>query len=120
MAGMFEVFVDTESHFRFRLKSPDGTVMAVSSAFDDKPAAVAGIAAVRECAGMGLVTDLCPVTAPAEPAPAATTNPASAAVPAASLQACDDKRVPVIRMHAVGYPRATHRQAPAPHRTGAA
>jgi uncharacterized protein YegP (UPF0339 family) len=66
MAGLFEVFVDAESHFRFRLKAPDGTVMAVSRAFDDKPAAVAGIAAVRECAGtglicagMGLITDLC-------------------------------------------------------------
>jgi uncharacterized protein YegP (UPF0339 family) len=59
MAGLFEVFVDAESHFRFRLKAPDGIVMAVSRAFDDKPAAVAGIAAVRECAGTGLITDLC-------------------------------------------------------------
>jgi len=60
MAGLFEVFVDAESHFRFRLKAPDGTVMAISKAFNDKPAAVAGIAAVRECAGTGLITDLCP------------------------------------------------------------
>ena len=60
MAGMFEVFVDGESNFRFRLKAPDGTVVAESTAFSDKPAAVAGIAAVRECAGTGLVTDLCP------------------------------------------------------------
>jgi uncharacterized protein YegP (UPF0339 family) len=60
MAGMFEVFVDGESKFRFRLKAPDGTVVAESAAFSDKSAAVAGIAAVRECAGMGLVTDLCP------------------------------------------------------------
>jgi uncharacterized protein YegP (UPF0339 family) len=58
MAGVFEVFVDADSHFRFRLKAPDGTVMAVSRAFGDKPAAVAGIAAVRECAGTGLITDL--------------------------------------------------------------
>lgn len=34
--------------------------MAVSVAFEDKPAAVAGITAVREYAGMGLITDLCP------------------------------------------------------------
>lgn len=60
MAGTFEVFVDGEALFRFRLKAPDGTVVAESAAFSDKPAAVAGIAAVRECAGMGLVTDLCP------------------------------------------------------------
>ncbi len=59
MAGLFEVFVDAESLFRFRVKAPDGTVMAVSRAFNDKPAAAAGIAAVRECAGTGLITDLC-------------------------------------------------------------
>ena len=69
MAGMFELFVDAESHFRFRVTAPDGTVMAVSKAFEDKTAAVAGIAAVREYAGMGLVTDLSPTasrTAPPE------------------------------------------------------
>jgi uncharacterized protein YegP (UPF0339 family) len=58
MAGMFELFIDGESFFRFRLTAPDGTVMAVSKAFDDKPAAVAGIAAVREYAGMGLIADV--------------------------------------------------------------
>ena len=60
MAGMFEVFVDGDSNFRFRLRAPDGAVVAESAAFSDKTAAVAGIAAVRECAGTGLVTDLCP------------------------------------------------------------
>ena len=59
MAGKFELFMDAESKFRFRLRAPDGTEMAVSTAFGDKSAAVAGIAAVRECAGMGLITDLC-------------------------------------------------------------
>lgn len=69
MAGIFELFVDAESHFRFRIKAPDGTVMAVSKAFADKASAVAGIAAVREYAGMGLVADLTPSagrTAPAK------------------------------------------------------
>ena len=60
MAGMFELFLDPESCFRFRLTAPDGTVMAVSKAFDTKTAAVAGIAEVREYAGMGHITDLCP------------------------------------------------------------
>jgi uncharacterized protein YegP (UPF0339 family) len=60
MAGLYELFVDAQSHVRFRLTAPDGTVMAVSKAFDNKPAAVAGIAAVREYAGMGHITDLCP------------------------------------------------------------
>ncbi len=69
MAGLFELFVDAQSHVRFRLTAPDGTVMAVSKAFDDKPAAVAGIAAVREYAGMGHITDLCPArrSSPAPP-----------------------------------------------------
>ncbi len=60
MAGMFELYVDPESYFRFRLTAPDGTVMAVSKAFDTKTAAVAGIAEVRKYAGMGHITDLCP------------------------------------------------------------
>lgn len=79
MAGKFEVFADAESQVRFRLTAPDGTVLAVSAPFADKRGAAAGIAAVRECAGMGLVTDLCPSNRP-------TTTPEvaqPAAVPAA-------------------------------------
>jgi uncharacterized protein YegP (UPF0339 family) len=79
MTGSFEVFVDSESYFRFRLKAPDGTIMAVSMAFEDKPAAVAGITAVREYAGMGLITDLCPAglsTRIPEPALAGATRSA--------------------------------------------
>lgn len=87
MAGMFEVFLDAESLFRFRLKAPDGTVLAVSAAFEDKRGAAAGIAAVRECAGMGLVTDLCPASRPnatpaaaeAAAAPQARENPSAPA-----------------------------------------
>ena len=60
MAGKFEVFVDAEAQYRFRLTAPDGAELAVSGAFSDKAAAVAGIEAVRECAGMGLISDLCP------------------------------------------------------------
>ncbi|WP_184734888.1 YegP family protein [Arthrobacter sp. AZCC_0090] len=60
MAGKFELFVDAHELYRFRLKAADGTVMAVSREFETKPAAVAGIREVRACAGMGLITDLCP------------------------------------------------------------
>lgn len=67
MAGMFELFVDAESAFRFRLTAPDGTVMAVSKPFDTKTDAVAGIAAVREYAGMGLITDHSTTTTNAAP-----------------------------------------------------
>jgi uncharacterized protein YegP (UPF0339 family) len=74
MAGLFELFFDAQSHVRFRLSAPDGTVMAVSKAFEDKPAAVAGIAAVREYAGMGHITDLCSArrSTPALPHPDST------------------------------------------------
>ena len=60
MAGTFELFIDDDMRFRFSLKAPDGTVVAVSRPFPDKPAAVSGIDDVREYAGMGLVNDLCP------------------------------------------------------------
>lgn len=85
MASMFELFVDADSHFRFRLTAPDGTVMAVSKAFGDKPAAVAGITAVREYAGMGLITDLCPTSTKSSPAPLAPPRSGSAT--------CQDQRI---------------------------
>jgi len=69
MAGMFELFIDAESAFRFRLTAPDGTVMAVSKPFTTKTDAVAGIAAVREYAGMGLITDACTEISPTKPRP---------------------------------------------------
>lgn len=68
MAGMFELFIDSDASFRFQLTAPDGTVMAVSRAFPSKAAAVEGIAAVREYAGMGHVREL--PEAPAERQPA--------------------------------------------------
>jgi len=67
MAGMFELFIDAESTFRFRLTAPDGTEMAVSKPFTTKTDAVAGIAAVREYAGMGLITDSCTAVTPTKP-----------------------------------------------------
>jgi uncharacterized protein YegP (UPF0339 family) len=125
MAGMFEVFLDSDSLFRFRLKAPDGAVMAVSGAFRDKSAVAAGIAAVRECAGMGLVTDLsagprdqhapahAPVlsaqsaaapaaSAPAASAPAATVAAASLSS-AAAEPACAEQPVPVSRVRAFAH-----------------
>jgi uncharacterized protein YegP (UPF0339 family) len=60
MAGTFELFHDRGASFRFRLKASDGTLVAVSGQFSDKASAVEGIRMVRECAGTGLITDLCP------------------------------------------------------------
>ncbi len=64
MAGKFELFLDAEAHYRFRLKAPDGTVVAVSRPFTDKSEAVAGIGQVRECAGTALIADISPAKAP--------------------------------------------------------
>lgn len=58
MAGQFEIFTDAEANVRFRLLGPDGTVLAVSKAYEDKRAAAEGIMAVRECAGTGLIKEV--------------------------------------------------------------
>ena len=58
MAGQFEIFTDAESNVRFRLLAADGTVLAISTAFDDKRQAANGIMAVRECAGTGLIREI--------------------------------------------------------------
>jgi uncharacterized protein YegP (UPF0339 family) len=89
MAGTFELFVDADARFRFRLRAPDGAVLAVSKAFMDKPAAVAGISAVREYAGMGLISDLCPAGPAPEPA-APRPRPASTPVPAVDRRVHDN------------------------------
>ncbi|WAH98221.1 YegP family protein [Arthrobacter sp. MMS18-M83] len=60
MTGSFELFEDERGCFRFRITAPDGAVMALSRDFPDKRSAVDGIEAVREYAGMGLITDQCP------------------------------------------------------------
>jgi uncharacterized protein YegP (UPF0339 family) len=52
MTGSIELFEDQHGCFRFRITAPDGAVMALSKDFPEKRAAVAGIEAVREYAGM--------------------------------------------------------------------
>ncbi|WP_035743449.1 YegP family protein [Arthrobacter sp. MA-N2] len=109
MAGMFELFIDEDMCFRFRLKSPCGDVVAVSRSFPDKLAAVSGIRAVREYAGMGLITDLCPEV-PVQPSSAAPQAPDTRQRPwapaeclpeirrtsaAGSYRPADPRRVPV-------------------------
>jgi uncharacterized protein YegP (UPF0339 family) len=103
MAGTFELFVDADACFRFRLRAPDGAVLAVSKAFPDKPAAVAGITAVREYAGMGLISDLCPAgprTAPEAPRPKAASTP----VPGVDRRVHDND----LRIRARALRRPTH------------
>ncbi|MET3141123.1 UNVERIFIED_ORG: uncharacterized protein YegP (UPF0339 family) [Arthrobacter sp. UYEF10] len=107
MAGMFELFVDAESYFRFRLTAPDGTVMAVSKAFDNKTAAVAGIAAVREYAGMGLIADVSPMERRA-------TRPEARDV---SVQVREVRRIPAADLHSRS--REMHRATGEPRWAGA-
>ncbi|WP_255769929.1 YegP family protein [Pseudarthrobacter sulfonivorans] len=115
MAGIFEVFLDADSLFRFRLKAPDGTVVAESGAFADKSAVAAGIAVTRECAGTGLITDLSAGAAPDPliPAhqPAALRPVAVPAVPALAVSAAavaaeparDEQHVSVSRVRAFAH-----------------
>jgi uncharacterized protein YegP (UPF0339 family) len=118
MAGMFEVFVDSNALFRFRLKAADGTVMAVSEAFADKPAVAAGIAAMRECAGTGLVTDLSRIAAQPVAAPAPAAAPAAAA--GAVQPACEEPRMALNRLRAFAPARVPRRHVSLPKWTGAA
>lgn len=94
MAGKFEAFMDSDSTFRFRLLAPDGAVVALSGPYPDKAALAAGIAAVRECAGTGLVTDLCPAGAAKPQVPAKAPAAAEGLARAAARADCEDQRVP--------------------------
>lgn len=121
MAGKFEAFIDADSFFRFRLLAPDGAVVAVSGPYQDKQALAAGIAAVRECAGTGLVTDLCPGGVEARPAtaPAAAAAAVSAEPPAAVVPVCSEERMPA-RLNPFALAKAPRRQATLPPWTRAA
>ncbi|MBT2566817.1 DUF1508 domain-containing protein [Arthrobacter sp. ISL-85] len=118
MAGKFEAFIDADSFFRFRLLSPDGAVIAVSGPFEDKAAVVAGIAAVRECAGTGLVTDLCPAGTVSRTAavPVAAAAAVPAELPDAVVPACREERTPST-LHAFPLANAPRRYAAAPRWT---
>lgn len=119
MAGTFEAFVDPDSFFRFRLLAPDGAVMAVSGPYRDKAALAAGITAVRECAGTGLVTDLCPAGAATRQAPARTPVPAEELATATARTECEDQRV-TAGGHTFVFAKGMRRQAARPRWAGAA
>jgi uncharacterized protein YegP (UPF0339 family) len=59
VSGTFELFNNGYASFGFRLKTPDGSILAVSDHFGDKASAVAAIRAVREHAATGLIADKC-------------------------------------------------------------
>lgn len=110
MTGMFELFTRSDATYQFRVTAPDGTVMALSQPFPDKPSAVAGIAAVREYAGMGLVTE---ISVSEDDAVAQQSGPVSASPGASALnrlaherRAGDGASGAPVRMPRVRFPSA--------------
>ncbi len=57
MSGYFKLVDAHEGSYRIKLISGDGTLMAVSTTFDTKQEAAAGIEQLREIAGTGPVVD---------------------------------------------------------------
>ncbi|WP_082478232.1 MULTISPECIES: YegP family protein [unclassified Microbacterium] len=47
MAGKFELYTDKSGEYRFRLKSGNGEVIAISEGYSSKSAALNGIDSVR-------------------------------------------------------------------------
>lgn len=47
MAGKFELYTDKSGEYRFRLKSGNGEVIAISEGYSSKTAALNGIESVR-------------------------------------------------------------------------
>ncbi|WP_329521083.1 YegP family protein [Spirillospora sp. NBC_01491] len=50
MAAKFEIFKDHASEFRFRLKAPNGEIIAASQGYTTKDSALNGVDAVRRSA----------------------------------------------------------------------
>lgn len=48
MAGKFEYFTDKSGKFRFRLKSGNGQIIAVSEAYESKASCMNGIESVKK------------------------------------------------------------------------
>jgi uncharacterized protein YegP (UPF0339 family) len=67
MTGTFEIYTVEHALYAFRLKAPDGTVLAVSGHYSDKQSAVQGIRRTRECAAAGLIADQCLPSPEADP-----------------------------------------------------
>lgn len=44
----FEVYKDTAAKYRFRLKAPNGEIIATSEAYTSKPACMNGIESVKK------------------------------------------------------------------------
>jgi uncharacterized protein YegP (UPF0339 family) len=54
----FEIYKDTAGKFRFRLRSENGEITAVSEAYESKGGCEKGIAAVKTDAPIAIIQDL--------------------------------------------------------------
>ena len=54
----FEVFKDQVGKFRWRLKAPNGEIIATSEAYESKAGCEKGIASVKENAAKAILQDL--------------------------------------------------------------
>ncbi|WP_067694612.1 YegP family protein [Nocardia jejuensis] len=57
MAAKFEVFKDSASKVRWRLKAGNGEIIAQSQAYENKANALAGIASVQKNAPVAAIDD---------------------------------------------------------------
>lgn len=58
MTGRFEIYIDDQEQFRFRLTGDDGATLVTSETYEDKETTVAGINGIRDCASTALIADL--------------------------------------------------------------
>lgn len=58
MAANYEIFKDQKKKFRFRLKAPNGEIIAASEAYNAKDSCIKGLNAVKKYAAKAGVKDL--------------------------------------------------------------
>ena len=56
--AQFEIYKDTAGEYRFRLRAPNGEIIAVSEGYTSKDGCKNGIASVRENAPEAIIQDL--------------------------------------------------------------
>jgi len=56
--GKFEVYTDKAGEFRFKLKAPNGEVIAVSEGYSSKKSCMNGIESVRKNAPNATIVEL--------------------------------------------------------------
>lgn len=58
MAAKFELYKDRSGKFRFRLKAPNGQIIAASEAYNSKTSAKNGIESIKKNAAKAEVVEL--------------------------------------------------------------